>query len=138
MVAHMVELRSRKSSDSDPEAERTEASAPGSPPTLAVSEHALGRGVANHWAIDATDRFEEGSAVFFFTRVIGGADGGQIRHVWIRDGRVVQAIELSLGGAHWRTHSRKTIYGLGSWAVEARDMEDRVLARAEFACVPRR
>ena len=81
------------------------------------------------------DRFRTGQRVTFTTRVLGGRAGERIRHVWLRDGRVEQSIRLPLGGATWRTHSTKTLGRPGAWAVEARDDEGRVLARAEFACV---
>ena len=85
-----------------------------------------------------SDRFEEGSQVVFLTRVIGGEEGDRIRHVWIRDKEEVVSVGLTLGGSHWRTYSRKTMHpgSVGDWVVEARDDADRVLARAEFTCVP--
>jgi hypothetical protein len=49
----------------------------------------------------------------------------------------VQSIDLVIGGSHWRTQSNKTLWGVGSWTVEVRDREDRVLATAAFNCVPR-
>jgi hypothetical protein len=105
---------------------------------LSVSEYGLGHGVRDNRVVEPSRRFEEGGAAYFLTRVLGGSTGGTVRHVWLREGRIVQTIELPLGGPHWRTHSRKTLYGLGPWAVEARDEQGRVLARAEFSCVPKR
>ena len=113
-----------------------EPSATRTPPgRLAVDEFGLGERVVDRRLEGRKDVFEEGGAAVFFTRVIGGRSGQHVRHVWLRDGRVVQAVELPLGGAHWRTHSRKTLWGTGSWAVEARDSRDRVLARASFTCL---
>ena len=83
------------------------------------------------------DRFEEGEVVWFTTRVRGGEPGDSIRHIWFRDGGRIQIVDLNLGSAHYRTRSKKTLWGVGEWAVEARDSEGRVLARAEFDCVPR-
>jgi len=82
------------------------------------------------------DRFPEGSVVWFQTRALGGGPGAAIRHVWIREGRAVQTIRLPLGRADWRTQSRKTIHGVGAWAVEARDEAGQVMARADFTCAP--
>ena len=45
---------------------------------------------------------------------------------------MVQTIELELGGSHWRTHSRKTLWHTGHWSVEVQDAAGRVLARSEF------
>ena len=67
----------------------------------------------------------------------GGGPGDTIRHVWTREGKWMGSHELNIGGTHWRTQSRKTLWGTGKWAVEARDADGNVLARAEFTCVPR-
>jgi hypothetical protein len=70
--------------------------------------------------------------------VLGGTPGEPIRHVWLYEGSVQQSIELELGGPDWRTQSKKTLGKTGQWAVEARDREGGVLARATFTCVPAR
>jgi hypothetical protein len=108
-------------------------SAPG---TLTVPESATGRRiVASRLEGEATE-FTEGEVVVFQTRVLGGARGETVRHVWIYDGRAQQSISLRLGGADWRTHSKKTLYRRGPWTVEARDRNGRVLASSAFICVP--
>ena len=84
----------------------------------------------------AGDRFRSGQRVTFATRVLGGRAGDSISHVWLRDGKVEQSIRLPLGGASWRTHSTKTLGRPGAWAVEARDEQGRVLARADLTVVP--
>jgi hypothetical protein len=104
---------------------------------LSVAEHGVGRRVVNRRLEQRGDRFEEGEVVWFSTRVLGGGRGDSIRHVWLRDGRTMQSTVLDIGGPHWRTHSRKTLWGTGEWTVEARDPDGRVLARAGFTCVPR-
>jgi hypothetical protein len=76
-----------------------------------------------------------GQRVTFATRVLGGAAGDHIRHVWLRDGKVEQSIRLRLGGASWRTFSTKTLGRPGAWAVEARDEQGHVLARADVPTV---
>ena len=104
-----------------------------------MPDFGVGTGVADRQLVGRGDRFEKGGRVWFWTRVVGGRAGDTIRHVWIREDREVASMELSVGGSHWRTQSRKTLRGraVGAWAVEARDAEGRVLARAEFSCVPR-
>lgn len=104
---------------------------------LSVTDHGVGRGVRNHRLVDASMKFEEGQVAWFATRVTGGKQGETIQHVWMLEGGWVQTVELPLGGAHWRTRSRKTLWGVGNWSVEARDMDGNVLARSEFSCVPR-
>lgn len=104
---------------------------------LSIDDYGVGTDVIDRQLKGKGDRFEEGSKVVFFTRVIGGADGDRIRHVWLFEKEEIVSIGLTLGGSHWRTFSRKTLPpgSTGPWAVEARDSEDRVLARAEFTCV---
>jgi hypothetical protein len=104
---------------------------------LSVTDYGVGTAVADRELQGRGDRFVAGSSVVFWTRVVGGEEGERIRHVWIRDGEEVLSIGLTLGGPHWRTHSRKTLHegSTGDWTVEARDAEDRVLATADFRCV---
>lgn len=108
--------------------------APRSP--LDVGEFELGTGVADRELVDVRREFEEGTVACFLTRVLGGSPGQTISHVWLREGRLVQNIRLRLGSSNWRTYSKKTLWGAGDWAVEARDENGRVLARVEFRCVP--
>ena len=101
--------------------------------TLTVTESGVGLRVVNLRLEGESDHFPVGERVCFATRVLGGARGVVIRHVWIFEGKIEQAIPLRLGGSDWRTHSNKTILGKGSWAVEARDGKGRVVARATFS-----
>jgi hypothetical protein len=121
--------------ETDPEPSPVDAVAV--PGRLVVDEFGVGRKVVNHRLEDRDDRFVEGEVVWFLTRVLGGRRGERIRHVWLHEGAAVQSIDLAIGSSHWRTQSNKTLWGLGSWTVEARDPEDRVLARAAFTCVSR-
>ncbi len=118
----------------DPPAIERLAASMAVPGRTSVTESGVGTGVVDRRLVGQGTRFEEGSTVFFFTRVVGGASGQKLRHVWLHEGRVIQSIELSLGSAHWRTYSTKTLRAKGSWSVEARSADDRVLARADFTC----
>ncbi|HKQ97814.1 MAG TPA: DUF2914 domain-containing protein [Candidatus Polarisedimenticolia bacterium] len=122
---------------------------PRTPPTKPTSVHETGASSSLRVAesgvglrLDGTrlegvgDRFRSGQRVTFATRVLGGRAGDSISHVWLRDGRVEQSIRLDVGGASWRTHSTKTLGRPGDWAVEARDGQGRVLARADLRVVP--
>ena len=114
------------------------APAPAVDGAFAVPEHGVGRGVQENRLVGEGDRFEEGSVVWFWTLVTGGSPGDTVRHVWLRDGRVVQTISLRLGASRWRTHSSKSLPpgSAGAWAVEARDDEGNLLARDTFVCSP--
>lgn len=129
----------------EPTIEPPLAPAPDSPPppppptpdrVLVVTEHGVGTAVEDHRLIGPSDRFAEGSRVWFWTRVEGGAAGDSVTHVWIRGGREILAVPLEIGGPHWRTQSSHTLVAgsAGEWTVEARDDEGNVLARDSFTC----
>jgi hypothetical protein len=106
--------------------------------SLTIKEYGVGTDIVDRELKGKNDQFEEGSRIVFLTRVIGGVEGDRIRHVWFHEKEEIVSIGLTLGGSHWRTFSRKTMHpgSTGAWVVEARDSEDRVLARVEFTCVP--
>jgi len=102
-----------------------------------IPDHGVGTGVKNRLLVGESDRFVEGTHVWFWTRVLDGTAGEKIEHVWFQDGVETARIPLKLGGSPWRTHSAKTLWpgSAGAWVVEARDADGRVLARREFTCV---
>ena len=106
--------------------------------SMNIPEHGVGTAVENRQLAGENNRFAEGTAVWFWTRVEDGNSGETIHHVWLREGVEADRISLKLGGSSWRTYSRKTLgpESAGNWAVEARDERGRVLARREFLCVP--
>jgi len=103
---------------------------------LTVTESGVGRRIVNSRLEGEGTEFAAGEVACFQTRVVGGQRGETIRHVWIYDGRAQQSITLRLGGADWRTNTKKTLYKTGPWTVEARDGNGRVLATASLTCVP--
>lgn len=109
------------------------------PSELSIPEHGVGRGVIDRELVGEAGQFAEGERVWFWTRIEGGATGESIDHVWLHEGEEARRIQLTLGGARWRTQSYKDLGpgSEGSWAVEARDRDGRVLARSEFSCAPR-
>lgn len=119
-----------------PDAEPQDRPSAAAPADLTVSEFGVGRRVVDRQLQGRGERFEEGEVVWFSTRVLGGGPGHHVRHVWTLDGKTMQSLDLELGGPHWRTHSRKTLWGPGNWVAEAQDPNGRVLARATFTVVP--
>ena len=105
---------------------------------LAVSGSGVGTGIVERALVGKSNRFQEGTTVWFWTRVVGGENGEVLRHFWFYEGRTVRLSELTVGGHHWRTHSNYTIPSgsTGNYAVEARGLDGRVLARQEFVCLP--
>lgn len=108
------------------------------PSALRITEFGVGTGVEDRNLVGQSDRFAEGTRVWFWTRVEGGASGHKIDHVWLRQGVEGTHLSLEIGGPSWRTYSIQTLFtgAAGDWAVEARDDQGRVLARSEFVCVP--
>lgn len=105
---------------------------------LQVSHSGVGTGIENNRLVGRGDRFMEGGAVVFWTRVLGARPGDVVHHVWFHEGQRVTLAELTIGGSHWRTHSSRVLdHGLtGRWVVEARRPDGEVLVRQAFLCVP--
>jgi hypothetical protein len=101
---------------------------------IEIPKYGVGTGVVDRELEGETETFEEETQAFFWTLVTGGKDGDRIQHVWLHEGTEVVSVGLSIGGAHWRTYSRKNLYkgSVGSWVVEARDADGNVLASSEF------
>ena len=89
------------------------------------------------------DRAPEGAAekfpaavgkLYCFTKITGGAEGTLIKHVWFHGEEKVDAMELKVGAASWRTWSAKTIDPklTGAWKVEVQDAEGKVLQTLNF------
>ncbi len=108
--------------------------------TLQVSDFGVGSDVVDHRLVGRADRFPGGTRVFFWTLVAGGQPGQVVRHVWFQGGRAVMRTDLPVGGPHWRTRSSHELPDgcAGSWTVEARTSDGRLLARNDFVCEPRR
>lgn len=108
------------------------------PSRLSVPESGVGRKIADRRLVGEDTTFEEGATVWFWMRIEGGGPADLVRHVWMRGDRRVATYDMTVEGPHWRSWSRKTLAAgsTGPWSVEARDAAGRVLARAEFVCVP--
>lgn len=125
----------------------TPVTAPGRAPTredempaagLSVADSGVGSHIVDLQLRGRADSFEAGSAVYFWTRIVGGAEGDAIRHVWRHEGKLIGYVPLELGGPHWRTYSQRELPAerTGQWTVEVVDADGRVLAEHRFHCVP--
>ena len=74
----------------------------------------------------------EVGSVVCWTRVTG-AEGSEIRHIWIHD-EMEFPVTLAVNGSPWRTWSRKTIppEWAGEWRVEIRDAQGNLLDTRSF------
>jgi hypothetical protein len=105
---------------------------------LSLGDSGVGTDVVARQLVGRADSFASGSTVAFWTLVLGGRPGEEVRHVWLRDGRTVSVVNLRVGGPQWRTYSRLRLEPdvEGNWVVEARDSHERVLARHRFLIEP--
>lgn len=105
---------------------------------ISVADFGVGSAVVDHELRGRSNRFEEGSVVWFWTRVLGGHPGEAVRHVWYHENDQVGMAILNVGGPHWRTQSRRPLEpgSVGRWSIEVRDAQDRLLVRDQFVCVP--
>jgi len=108
-----------------------------SPTTLTIPQMGVGTGVVERNLVGQSDRFAEGTQVWFWTRIVGGKSGDRVRHVWIHAGRIHMTAELRVGGPHWRTYSTLELPEgtAGDWVVESRAADGTVLAQEKFLCV---
>jgi cytoskeletal protein RodZ len=105
------------------------------PPTvgdLTIADYGVGTDVRQRVLVGEASQFETGTMVVFWNRVLGGAQGRSIRHVWYHEGNVNGSRTLTIGAAHWRTYSKQTLRQSGQWTVEAQDENGSVLARQTF------
>ena len=114
----------------------TETSANGvaQPVVLWIGNSGVGTDVVDRQLVGRSNSFPAGSAVVFWTLVRGGQPGSEVRHLWLQDERVANAVILPVESPQWRTFSRLQFAPgeEGVWLVEARDGQDRVLVRHEF------
>jgi hypothetical protein len=73
------------------------------------------------------------AAVYAFSDVVGMKDEF-LYYDWFRNGERVARVRVGVWGKRWRSHSSKVINRKmkGSWRVELRNHEDRLLASADF------
>lgn len=112
------------------------APAPAAKGALRVLDAGFGRGVENRRLQGRAEVFAEGERVYFWMEVEGAAAGQVLRHIWIFRGREMQEIELTLKAERWATWSYKTLFPdqRGTWLLELRDAEDRVLGSWSCYC----
>jgi hypothetical protein len=103
---------------------------------LAVPQSGVGTDVVDRQLVGQSQTFSVGTRVVFWTRIVGGGYGDSVSHVWLHNGRTTGVVNLPVDGPSWRTQSRRTLAtdAEGTWVVEARDSDGRVLARHEFRC----
>jgi len=102
-----------------------------------VAEAVMCRDVQDRQPVGESDSFPADIGKVWCWSKIKDGEGTTITHAYYYGGEEKLAVMLPIGSPLWRTWSNKTLHpgSAGSWAVEARDPEGRVLARDEFTCV---
>jgi hypothetical protein len=68
---------------------------------LSVPDHGVGSDVVDRELHGRDTRFQEGTKVWFWTRVVGATEGDLIRHVWMQGGEERLNVELKVDGSPW-------------------------------------
>jgi hypothetical protein len=73
-------------------------------------------------------------AVYCFTRIMGAHETPTVVHSWLRKGRKISNVELSVGSPIWRTWSRKKMRPdlKGEWEVKVIAPDGKVIASKKF------
>jgi len=104
---------------------------------LRVAESGLGEDVVDRVLQGPGEEFEVGKRVYLWCRLVGGAAGDVVNHVWFYNGEEIQDIALPVGGDSWRTWSYKTLFSgmTGDWRVDILDESGQLLASHAFLAV---
>jgi hypothetical protein len=88
----------------------------------------IGTGLENREIVGAADTFPAGTTQLVgWTRITGATKPTQIIHVWKLNGKEVASVPLSATSSPFRTNSRKTVVGPGTYTLEVRDMNGNVI-----------
>lgn len=76
----------------------------------------------------------DGSTTIWVFSEVMDMRGGRLNYVWLHEGKEIARVRVRVGSNRWRSYSSKNLNQAmtGSWRVELRDGEDRLLAAAEF------
>jgi hypothetical protein len=99
-----------------------------------VAEAAIATGVENRQPVGAAEKFSASAGkLFCWSKISGGAAGGEIVHEWRKGEEVVAEVKLNIGGSPWRVYSSKVITPemTGKWSVAIKQ-GDQVLKTLEF------
>lgn len=102
---------------------------------LQVEEAVICKAVVDRTPQDSGETFPaDVGQLYCFSRIIGGAEGTTITHVWKMGDTQMAAIDLNIGGSPWRTWSSKIIdpTWTGAWTVDIQDAQGNVLQTLSF------
>lgn len=95
-----------------------------------ISEIKLGMEVTDREIVEESSEFDLNTKVFLWVRVLGAA-GHNITVIW-KQGDLIHATELAVGGSPWRTWAAKRVSIPGEWLVTVTDDGGKVLKEVSF------
>jgi len=104
-------------------------------PALKVSDAVICKDVKDSAPVEPGSSFpSDAGKLFCFTRILGAKGEITVTHVWFLEGKQIALVPLKVGSPNWRTWSSKQISPewVGTWKVEVRDPEDKVIHTLEF------
>ena len=103
---------------------------------MRVIESAACKGIENHRPVESDSHFSSLiRRIWVYSRVeLPKGESGKISHVYFRNGKKIQTVELAVKGPTFRTRSYKSINQLmdGDWKVEIRSPKGTLLDTVEF------
>jgi hypothetical protein len=111
----------------------TAATSPSVPAgTLSVESARVARQVVDRQPSGAGP-FPDGGTVWTWNRILNPEGKRRtVRHIYYRDGKRIVAVPLAIKSSSWRTWSRTSVQGTGSWRVDIVDENDAVLKSLPF------
>jgi len=122
------------SAQDDPASPSTETQTEEAKGGIRVDDAVICEEVIDHEPIAPADTFSAAlGQIACWTRIADGAEQ-EIVHAWIHEGTTRARVELSIGGARWRTYSTKRILPswTGSWEVKVMTPDGVVLQSVPF------
>ena len=103
---------------------------------MRVIESAACKGIENHRPVGSDSHFSSLiRRIWIYSQVeLPAGESGKISHVYFRNGKKIQTVELAVKGPTFRTRSYKSINQLmdGDWKVEIRSPKGTLLDTVEF------
>lgn len=103
--------------------------------SVKVDQMVLCAAVKDRTPIGVADTFPADIyAVYCFTRILGAQDTATVMHSWLRKGKKLSNVELSVRSPVWRTWSRKKMRPdlKGEWEVKVIGPDGKAIASKKF------
>jgi hypothetical protein len=102
---------------------------------ISVETASICRNIVDREPVDEASSFPVSvGKLYCFTKIVGAEDPTEVIHVWYFGDVERARVNLSIGGASWRTYSSKVIqeHEIGDWRVDVLDASGNVRATLIF------